>query len=208
MNDETIPLLYSYRRCPFAMRARMALHQAGVTIQTIDISLRDKPEQLLAISPKGTVPVLQLTDGVVLEESLDIMRWALSQSDPAGWLRGLGMPNAQWLLQQNDGVFKSALDRYKYASRFPDADPLASRHEAMRVLIEPLAQTLEQNRFIGGSQPVLQDIAIFPFVRQFAGVDSDWFNAEVPVSVARWLSHWVGSDLFLTIMKKQPRLAD
>jgi glutathione S-transferase len=180
----------------------MALHEACIEHKIVEISLRDKPAQMLAISPKATVPVLCLPNAEVIDESLDIMLWALHQVDPNNWLAGLQQPEACYLLAQNDGPFKQALDRYKYGSRFPEHDPVCARNDAMDVLIEPLAQLLDQGRFIGGDAPVIQDIAIFPFVRQFAGVDRAWFDAHVPACVRDWLQRWVESALFEHIMRK------
>ena len=181
----------------------MALHVAGIGYQKWDLaSLRDKPAHMLAVSPKGTVPVLCLPDGRVMDESLDIMHWALTQADPQGWLAGSEDSSAVDLLQRNDGPFKQALDRYKYASRFPEADPEQARSAAVAALIEPLAARLGDYPFIGGHTPILQDVAIFPFVRQFAGVAPDWFASHAPANVIAWLATWSGSTLFTIIMRK------
>lgn len=200
------PLLYSYRRCPYAIRARMALCAAEIECWLHDISLRDKPAHLLQVSPKGTVPVLCLPDGTVLEQSLDIMRWALQVRDPEGWLDRAGDPVAQDLLTRNDGPFKAALDRYKYPARFEGVDPQVAREQAMDVLVMPLSTLLTHQRFIGGERPVLQDVAVFPFVRQFAAVDPDWFLRSVPLVVRDWLNGWLGVPLFARVMAKGPRL--
>jgi len=183
----------------------MALTVAGLTFRTSEIDLRDKPAHLLGVSPKGTVPVLCLSEVMVIDESLDIMYWALAQNDPQKWLDGLSNGQAQRLLEQTDGVFKKALDQYKYASRFPDQDPVQSRWLALEALINPLALVLNKQPFIGGDKPVLQDVAIFPFVRQFAGVEPSWFNANAPAPVRHWLTNWVSSDLFATIMQTKGR---
>lgn len=180
----------------------MALRVAGIHCKIIDIHLRDKPEHMLRVSPKGTVPVLCLSTDEVIDESLDIMRWALHKNDPQQWLDGLHDAKAQYLLLQTDGPFKQALDQYKYASRFPDADPAQSRLVATDALINPLADVLSSQGFIGGNTPVLQDVAIFPFVRQFAGVEPEWFKAHAPDTVRKWLAHWVESELFTAIMQK------
>jgi len=152
MNIIGRPLLYSYRRCPYAMRARMALYAAGIDFDIEEISLRDKPAHMLEVSPKGTVPVLCLPEGNVLEESLDIMRWALNANDPQQWLDGLKDPVAQDLLARNDGDFKKALDAYKYASRFPEISASQMRDQAMAILINPLAEILRSGLFIGVCQ--------------------------------------------------------
>lgn len=180
----------------------MGLRVAQIKYELIEINLRDKPEHMLRVSPKGTVPVFCLSDHEVIDESLDILHWALCQHDPNHWLSGLKHETACWLLTQNDGPFKQALDQYKYASRFPDIDPFVARDAAMQTLILPLAELLEDRPYIGGAEPVLQDIAIFPFVRQFAGVQPDWFGKHVPEPVQQWLTHWVESDLFKAIMRK------
>jgi len=200
----SVPLLYSYRRCPYAMRARMALYAAGIVFETQEISLRDKPLHLLEVSPKGTVPVLCLSQGRVLEESLDIMRWALEICDPGHWLEGLNHSVAQDLLKRNDGDFKKALDAYKYPSRYPDLSATDARDQAVSVLINPLADVLCSGAFIGGAKPVLQDVAIFPFVRQFAGVDPGWFAEGAPATVKSWLTFWLDSELFSRTMQKIP----
>jgi glutathione S-transferase len=136
---QLLPTLYSYRRCPYAMRARMALHVAKIEVSTVEIDLRNKPAGLLEASPKATVPVLCLADGTVLDESLDIVRWALQVNDPEHWARGWEDRGAMDLLDRTDGEFKRWLDRYKYASRSPEYDPQLSREAAIKVLIEPLA---------------------------------------------------------------------
>ena len=181
----------------------MALRVAQIHCKIVDIHLRDKPEHMLRVSPKGTVPVLCLSTGEVIDESLDIMRWALQKNDPQRWLHGLTNEHARHLLCQTDGPFKQALDRYKYASRFPEADPAYWRQIATEALIDPLADILAGQLYIGGQAPILQDVAIFPFVRQFAGVEPDWFTASAPAVVRRWLARWVESDLFMAIMQKK-----
>lgn len=199
---DQLPVLYSYRRCPFAMRARMALHASAMTVSTVEIDLRHKPAAMLLASPKGTVPVLCLDDGTVLEESLDIVRWALAVKDPDNWARGWADGAAMDLLARTDGDFKRWLDRYKYASRFPEHDPLSCQQAALASLINPLSERLQNNRFIGGDTPMVQDVLIFPFVRQFAAVDPHWFGANVSTQTQRWLGFWVESALFKQIMQK------
>ena len=183
----------------------MALSVAEIEHTTVDINLRQKPPHMLRVSPKGTVPVLCLSDTQVIDESLEIMTWALHQHDPQDWLRGLQDQQACALLAQTDGPFKQALDHYKYASRFPSVDPLASRQSAMDALITPLSARLASQPFIGGSSPVLQDVAIFPFVRQFAGVEPPWFESHAPAAVRQWLNGWVESDRFKAVMQKPPK---
>ncbi|WP_408598944.1 glutathione S-transferase [Limnohabitans sp.] len=198
------PLLYTYRRCPYAMRARMALLQAGVAYQPHEVSLRDKPPAMLALSPKGTVPVLVLPNGVVLEQSLDIMRWAFEQSGDTdhGWARAQTSPNLA-LQQACDGPFKHHLDRYKYPQRFADA--MTREHhfqQAVAVLLEPLEQELHSQPQLGGASPCASDIGIFPFVRQFAAVDPERFEGLPLPAVKAWLAAWLGSGLFTEAMRK------
>jgi glutathione S-transferase len=202
MSDQ-LPLLYSYRRCPYAMRARMALQVAQVKVNTVEIDLRDKPAAMLAASPKATVPVLCLSDGTVIDESLDIVRWALTIHDPDDWARGWGDAVAMDLLARTDGDFKRWLDRYKYATRFPEHDAVSARGAAFEGLIEPMTLRLQNKPFIGGETPMVQDVLIFPFVRQFAGVDPAWFKDNAGAHVQRWLAFWVDSVLFTQIMLKK-----
>jgi glutathione S-transferase len=203
------PLLYTYRRCPYAMRARMALLQAGVAFEAHEIALRDKPPAMLAVSPKGTVPVLVLPDGTVLEQSLDIMRWAFAQGgdDQQWWARAQSPANVA-LQQTCDGLFKHHLDRYKYPQRFVDAkDREHNRQEAVAVLLEPLEQQLQTQAQaqaqLGGAMPCAADVGIFPFVRQFAAVDPAWFAALPLPALQRWLAGWLVHPLFALAMRKQ-----
>lgn len=193
-------VLYSYRRCPYAMRARMALRYAGVVVDIHEISLKDKPQAMLTASPKGTVPVLVLEDGTVIDESLDIMHWALAQNDPEDWQREADN-RAQQLIAENDGHFKRALDRYKYAVRFPEHPPEFYRAEGQMFLLM-LERLLEQHAYLLDDYPSVADIAIFPFVRQFAGVDSAWFDTAPYPCLKAWLHGLITSPLFLTIMEK------
>ena len=196
----TSPILYSFRRCPYAMRARMALHYAGIDIEHREIDLKNKPSHMLKISPKGTVPVMQLTDGSVLEESLDIMHWALSQDDPDGWL-GSNKESSYSLIDENDGPFKQSLDRYKYSSRFPDEDCSDSRNQG-EYFLEKLDSRLQQTKYLVSDSLTIADIAIFPFVRQFANVDKNWFYSLSLNHLQIWLTERLESPLFLDIMKK------
>lgn len=195
-----LALLYSYRRCPYAMRARMALSYAGIAYQLHDISLKDKPAGLLAVSPKGTVPVLVLPDGRVLEQSLDIMHWALQQHDPSRWL-DIDRDNSQALISENDGAFKQALDKYKYASRFPEQSAASYRSQA-EVFLCKLEQALQERPFLSGAHLSLTDVAIFPFIRQFAAVDANWFAQAAYPKLKAWLQARLESSLFLGVMSK------
>ena len=193
---QAVPILYSFRRCPYAMRARMALLVSGVRYEHREVVLRDKPAAMLAASPKGTVPVLVLADGAVIDESIDIMRWALGRRDPEDWLARCDAA----LIAEFDGAFKHHLDRYKYAGRY-DADPLAHRAAGLAIL-EGLDARLADNLYLCGPAPGLSDVAIFPFVRQFAGADPAWFADHAPRRVQDWLAELVGSDLFARAMAK------
>ena len=198
------PLLYTYRRCPYAMRARMALIVSGVAFDAYEISLRDKPAPMLAASPKGTVPVLVLPCGAVLEESLHIMRWAFEQNDPASWWSNAQTPENQTLVSLNDGPFKQQLDRYKYPERFNPIERDMQRDQATSGLLQQLEQRLSEEPYLGGSAPCATDLAIFPFVRQFRAVDEPWFDAQALPVTQRWLQGWLQSELFERCMKKLP----
>ena len=200
----TTPLLYTYRRCPYAMRARLALLASGCAFDAFEIVLRDKPAALLALSPKATVPVLRLADGRVIDESWEIMRWALAQDDRQGiWQRAQSDDNRA-LLVSNDGAFKQHLDRYKYPGRHPDADPHSHRAQAITALLGPLDERLQRSRFLGGDSACATDLALFPFVRQFAAVEPDWFAAQPLKALHAWLGDWLASDLFAACMVKIP----
>lgn len=185
-----VPILYSFRRCPYAMRARMALMVSGTTYAHREVVLRCKPAAMLAASPKGTVPVLVLAAGTVIDESIDIMHWALEKHDPENWLTRIDAE----LVGLFDSAFKHHLDRYKYAARY-DADPLANRSAGLAILAD-LDTRLAGLTYLGGERPRFSDIAIFPFVRQFAGVDAAWFAACAPQRVREWLAILVASDLY------------
>lgn len=197
-----LPILYSYRRCPYAMRARMALWAAKIQVELREVSLREKPQHLLQISPKATVPVLQLADGTVLEQSLDIMRWALQQNDARGWLKG-DMLMADTLISGNDGEFKKALDRYKYPERYPEQSALFYREQGEQFL-QRLEALLVEHRFLLGDSASMADVAIFPFIRQFAAVDAQWFGRSDYPRLREWLAGWVEGELFTQVMQKFP----
>lgn len=200
----TRPLLYTYRRCPYAMRARMALLIADVAFDAHEVSLRDKPADLLALSPKGTVPVLRLANGEVLDQSLDIMRWALAPLPFASWWAPAQSPdNLEWLAL-NDGVFKQHLDRYKYPERFADCDRDGHRAQALEAFLLPLERRLERSGFLGGATACATDIALFPFVRQFAAVQPEWFSQQPMPALQSWLSAWLSSPLFLCCTHRLP----
>lgn len=201
------PLLYTYRRCPYAMRARIALIVAGIAFDAFEISLRDKPAAMLAASPKATVPVLVLPNGEVLEESLHIMRWALQQdagqSVQECWAAAQ-TPSNQALIALNDGAFKQQLDRYKYPERYVASERDLYRDQAMGSLLSKLEQRLGVEKYLGGASACAADLAIFPFVRQFRAVDAAWFDAQALPATQKWLQDWLESELFEWCMKKLP----
>jgi len=201
-----LPLLYTFRRCPYAMRARMALLQAGLAFQAVEVSLRDKPASLLALSPKATVPVLRLPDGGVIEESWDIMRWALAEPDAQGWWSRAQSPGNLDLVQRNDGDFKRHLDRWKYPQRYAN-ETLATedhRDKAVDGLLLPLEARLLRSPYLGGDTPCATDLAVMPFVRQFAAVAPAWFATLDLPSVRSWLDGWLVHPLFVACMHKLP----
>ena len=189
------PILYSFRRCPYAIRARFALVSSKTNVILREIKLREKPEQFLDISPSATVPCL-LTQDDVIDESLDIMKWALAQNDPDGLL---DMPDIGWsLIDQTDGPFKQALDRTKYAARYPDHNP-----QDQRAIAAAFLTTLDQriDHWIFG-RPSIADFAILPFVRQFAFIDKAWFDDQPWPDLQIWLNNFIASDNFEKIMIK------
>ena len=197
------PLLYSYRRCPYAMRARMALAYAGIPVEIREISLKEKPPSMVAISPKATVPVMQYGN-LVLEQSLDIMRWALSQHDPDGWLTDENNIAVNTLIEVNDGSFKKILDQYKYPSRFPEVNPVDLLTSALNQHLRPLNNQLKKTEFLLGAKLSMADVAIFPFIRQFHMVDETLFSLYQLEDLKKWLNDCIESDLFLSIMQKHP----
>ena len=196
-------ILYSFRRCPYAMRARMALAASGVAVRVREIILREKPAEMLAASPKGTVPVLVLTDGRVIDESLDVMRWALSQSDPDGWLTADAEETTR-LIRQNDGPFKHALDRYKYPERHK-ANAEEHRAAGMDILSGLAERLVATGGQLIAPAPTLADIAIFPFVRQFAATDEAFWTTSAPANLQAWLNGHTASARFAATMAKFPR---
>lgn len=193
------PILWSFRRCPYAMRARLAILEAGLTVELREILLRDKPEAFLDASPKGTVPVLKLPDGQVIEESLEIMDWALAASDP----NEIAANDAgRALIEACQAEFKPHLDRYKYHTRYADATREDERTQAS-AFIWRLERQLGQG-FLSGSQVGQTDLAVAPFVRQFANTDRIWFEAQDWSAVKAWLQSFEASDRFAAIMQKHP----
>lgn len=192
-----LPVIYSFRRCPYAMRARLALAVSGIECEVREVKLRAKPAAMLAASPKGTVPVLVLLDGTVIDESIDVMRWALGVNDPESWLAG----DDPELIAANDGPFKAHLDRYKYPERF-EADGVDHRAAGVAML-KQLEARLAESAYLCGERRGLADAAIMPFVRQFAAVDRDWFDGLALPGVQRWLDRWLASGLFEAVMVRR-----
>ncbi|WP_255988666.1 glutathione S-transferase [Chitinolyticbacter albus] len=198
----TLPLLYTFRRCPYAIRARLAIAASGIELEQREVSLRNKPAAMLAISPKGTVPVLQLANGQVLEQSLDIMRWALALADPLQWLPDAALAaDTEALITRNDGAFKHWLDRYKYPERHPELAQSSYRQEAEVILANLDARLARHGHLVTG-RTTLADAALFPFVRQFAAVDTAWFDTAPYPALRHWLNAWLASPLFATVMAK------
>ena len=200
--NPSLPILYSFRRCPYAMRARLALLAARINVEIREIKLRNKPRQMLEISAKGTVPVLQLPSGEVIAESLDIMLWALQQHDPLHWLAE-DETETLALIRQNDGDFKANLDRYKYADRYPDFPQPYYRKQGEAFLAQ-LQSRLSSQAYLCGTHFGVADAAILPFIRQFAAVDQDWFQQAPYPAVRLWLADFCGADLFAAAMQKLP----
>jgi glutathione S-transferase len=226
----TYPILYSFRRCPYAMRARLALIVSGQVCELREVVLRDKPQEMLAVSPKGTVPVLIDIDGRVLDESVDIMLWALAQHDPEKWLIPEQGSVAEMLelIAEFDGGFKYHLDRYKYPNRYEDTDAIRFLQKAKSITgrmpvpqeiwsrsivhrnegylyLERLNEMLSATSYLFGSSAALADRAIAPFVRQFAQVDKDWFNAQSWPHLQAWLAAFVDSEIYNRAMQKYPK---
>lgn len=229
------PILYSFRRCPYAIRARMALVYAEITYELREVSLKNKPQEMLNISPKGTTPVMQIFKGIgdspqsslILEESLDIMNWAVQQNDPQNWknLSEESLAISKNLITTNDRDFKQALDRYKYPNRFPEQSPEFYRQQA-EVFLQVLELQLQQhkisefentalnlkysnseqekNNFLICDRQTLADVAIFPFVRQLAYVDIEWFSSSPYIHLQQWLKWHETSSLFELVMQKFP----
>jgi glutathione S-transferase len=199
-----IPVLYSFRRCPYAMRARFAIVESKTIVELREVILRDKPSHMISLSKKGTVPVLWLPDCKVIEESLDIMNWALSRNDPNGFLES---SEHNSLIERIDTRFKYHLDRYKYSSRYPETHATHHREHALVILSE--IEIILHDNWLNGKKPGFVDLAILPFIRQYRIADIKWFDActEIP-KVQAWLANFLDWDGFQRIMKKQSQWQD
>lgn len=202
-----LPILYSFRRCPYAMRARLALASSGLSYELREVTLRSKPPELLAASPKGTVPVLVLPDGKVIDESVDLMLWTLRQHDPDGWMEG-DLKSMMVLIAENDGAFKQHLDRYKYPNRYAaehmdNAQAFAAMNQAAGAAwLASLQDRLREKNWLFGDRASLADMAVLPFVRQFAHTDAVWFAAQPWPQLAAWLARFEASALYAGVMSK------
>jgi glutathione S-transferase len=199
------PILWSFRRCPYAMRGRCAVKQSGVRVRLREILLRDKPDEFLKDSAKGTVPVLRLPDGSVIDESLEVMKWALNANDPDNWLDVLENEPvfSDDFLGELDGEFKHCLDRYKYANRYDlnKIESLAYREKGFNFLLR-IEKSIEKKRFISGSKIGFLDIAALPFIRQYRIADPDWFDAQPIPRIQKMMNEFLNSVLFNSIMEK------
>ncbi len=204
MSTSALPVLYSFRRCPYAMRARLALASSGTVCELREIVLRDKPDSLLSASPKATVPVMVLPSGQVIDQSLDIMLWALRQNDPHDWLtpRQDSLDGMLGLICACDQDFKTDLDRYKYPNRF-GVDPLLHRGKGLDWL-HTLVPRLTSHSFLSGPGAALADLAIAPFVRQFVQTDAPWFEQEADPALTEWLARCLTMPVFQQVMHKYP----
>lgn len=199
------PILYSFRRCPFAIRARMTLFACNITCELREVVLRDKPQEMITISPKATVPVLELSSGEVIDESQDIINWAVTENDPNGWSRYLDEMNA--LIEINDTLFKIHLDKYKYASRSPELSMEEHRSNG-EFFLKQLDDILSQKKFLSEDIQTVTDLAIFPFIRQFAFVDKNVFDGLPFPFLQNWLERNLQSPLFNSVMNKYTQWQD
>lgn len=188
--------LYSFRRCPYAIRARLALALMGISVDIIEVKLSNKPKSLLELSAKGTVPVLALSNGQVIDESLDIIDWACQSSRTE-----LYFDKTNELILLNDFEFKQNLDKYKYFERHLEKTQSEHR-DACCIYIKIIEDKLSDSTFLMGDDFSLIDIAIMPFIRQFAYVDYDWFDISPFTNVRRWLKDWLANETFNLIMQK------
>ena len=200
-----LPVLYSFRRCPYAMRARLALQYSGVKVELREVALRDKPDTMLRLAKNATVPILELPEGRIIEESWDIIIWATRQNDPDLWL-GADESNlfeSEMLIEMNDYSFKTDLDHYKYADRYPEY-PIEHYRTQGEEFLQDLEDTLSQSKYLLGEAISIADMGIFPFIRQFAFVDKAWFDQAPYPKLQVWLQELLDSTLFKSTMMKLP----
>ena len=194
-----LPVLYTFRRCPYAMRARIAIYYSKISYEHREILLKDRPKKLYELSPKGTVPVLELPDNTVIDESLDIMKWALSINDPDEWFMNKRDQQLD-AIATNDQDFKKWLDRYKYHIRYPEFSMEYYRDQCEKIL-DIHERQLKDNRFLFSQNITLGDMALLPFIRQFAYVDITWFNQRF-IYLSKWMEDLIQSGIFQSMMKK------
>ena len=199
-SKNNLPILYSFKRCPYAMRARMAIHASGQKCELREVLLRDKPPSMLQYSAKGTVPVLILQDGKVIDESLDVIDWALNLNDPDDWQRSKDKEKTKELIKINDGEFKYHLDRYKYSNRYENCDKNFHQKKCFNILIDVEKLISNENWFFGNELNKL-DISILPFLRQFRIADPHWFDSlkQIP-KIQKFLYNFLDSNLLNQIM--------
>ena len=200
-SKNNLPILYSFRRCPYAMRARMAIHISDQRCELREVLLRDKPPSMLEYSAKGTVPVLILQDGKVIDESLDVIDWALNLNDPDDWQRSKDKEKTKELIKINDGEFKYHLDRYKYSKRYDNEDPEFHRKKCLK-FIESVNNELNNSKYIFDDNISYADIVLLPFIRQYRIADIEWFDSLPYNNLKKWLSSFLDSSLLNSIMKK------
>ena len=194
-----LPVLYTFRRCPYAMRARIAIYYSKISYEHREILLKDRPKKLYELSPKGTVPVLELPDNTVIDESLDIMKWALSINDPDEWFMNKRDQQLD-AIATNDQDFKKWLDRYKYHIRYPEFSMEYYRDQCEKIL-DIYERQLKDNRFLFSQNITLGDMALLPFIRQFAYVDITWFNQRF-IYLSKWMEDLIQAGIFQSMMKK------
>ena len=205
-----LPILYSLRNCPYAMRARIAIFKAQQTVLLRDLVLSNKPEQMLKASPKGTVPVIVLSNDTVIEESLEVMLWALNESDPNNLLHqniGNALPDMLKLINAFDHEFKVCLEQYKCAKRYKEAN-LIEQREACELYIKSLEVRLSLHTFLMSDKESLVDIALLPFIRQFARIERQWYLQSPYPKVRQWLNNYLQSPMFTRVMAKYPLWLD
>jgi len=200
---QALPILYSFRRCPYAIRARLAIKVSNIKVELREVVLADKPKEMMMHSAKGTVPVLVLPDGGVIDESMDIMLWALALHDPENWLPDdpTRRDKIDFLIELNDTDFKQQLDHYKYSDRFPEAPMLTYRQQA-EVFLQKLEERLQQHSYLTGDSISLADMSLLPFIRQFANVDKVWFEQSPYIKLQAWLKVLLIDRLFSDVMHK------
>ena len=194
-----LPVLYTFRRCPYAMRARISLYYSKISYEHREILLKDRPGELYALSPKGTVPVLNLPDGKVLDESLDIMKWSMSIYDSDSWFVN-NISDQLNAIKTNDYHFKKWLDKYKYHDRYPEF-PVQYYKDKCEGILNSLEKKLDEENFLFSQKISLGDMALLPFIRQFANVDIIWFNGRF-VNLSKWMGELIESEVFQSMMKK------